>query len=84
MSAVKERIDICGVLVHAQKGKEQEVEALLSAMNGVDVHHISENSRLIVTIELDGRAEIMEVMSSFNDMPNILSTVLTYQHSEEL
>ncbi len=81
---VKDRIDICGVLVHAKNGKEQEVEQSLNAINGVEVHHVSDNSRLIVTIELEGRKQIMDTMSSFNDIPNVVSTVLTYQHSEEV
>jgi len=84
MSAVKESIDICGVLVQAQKNKEQVVKASLSTIDGVDVHHVTENSRLIVTIELEGRRQIMDTMNSFNDLPHVLSTVLTYQHSEEV
>ncbi len=81
---VKDSIDICGVLVHAKNGKEQEVESSLNAINGVEVHHVSDNSRLIVTIELEGRKQIMDTMSGFNDIPNVISTVLTYQHSEEV
>ncbi len=81
---VKDTIDVCGVLVHAQNGKEQEVKSVLNAIDGVEVHHTTENSRLIVTIELDGRRQIMDTMSSFNDLPNVVSTVLTYQHSEEV
>ncbi len=84
MAEVIDRIDVCGVLVHAQKDKEQEVKDALSAINGVEVHHTTEDSRLIVTIELDGRKQIMDTMGSFNDIPNVVSTVLTYQHSEEV
>jgi len=84
MTVASKSIDVCGVLVHAQGGKEQEVKDVLSAIDGVEVHHITENSRLIVTIELDGKRQIMDTMSSFNDLPNVVSTVLTYQHSEEI
>jgi periplasmic nitrate reductase NapD len=84
MAEVSDRIDVCGVLVSAQKDKEQEVKDTLSAIDGVEVHHVTDNSRLIVTIELDGRKQIMDTMSSFNDIPNVTSTVLTYQHSEEV
>ncbi len=84
MAEVSDRIDVCGVLVHAQKDKEQEVKDTLNAIDGVEVHHVTDNSRLIVTIELDGRKQIMDTMSSFNDIPDVVSTVLTYQHSEEV
>ncbi|SMN16200.1 hypothetical protein CRYPA_56 [uncultured Candidatus Thioglobus sp.] len=84
MTVAKKYIDICGVLVHTQKDKEQAVETSLNAIDGVDVHHVTENSRLIVTIELGGRQQIMDTMNSFNDLPHVISTVLTYQHSEEV
>jgi nitrate reductase NapD len=80
----KESINICGILVHAKQGKEQGVETILNAMDGVDVHHITNDSRLVVTIELENRYLIMDTMSSFNDLPEVISTVLIYQHSEDV
>jgi nitrate reductase NapAB chaperone NapD len=77
-------IDICGVLVHASKDKEKEVKDALSAIDGVEVHHTTQDSRLLVTVELQGRQQIMDTMGSFNDIPYVISTVLTYQHSEEV
>jgi nitrate reductase NapAB chaperone NapD len=35
MAEVSDRIDVCGVLVSAQKDKEQEVKDTLSAIDGV-------------------------------------------------
>ena len=48
------------------------------------MHHTTQDSRLLVTIELQGRQQIMDTMGSFNDIPYVISTVLTYQHSEEV
>lgn len=67
-----------------QKGKESEVEATLQAIEGVDVHHVTDNSRLVVTVELDGKGQVIDTMDSFRDIPGVVSTVLTYQHSEEV
>lgn len=84
MEQTKDSIDICGVLVHTSKGKEEEVKNALSVIEGVEVHHTTQDSRLLVTIELQGRQQIMDTMGSFNDIPYVISTVLTYQHSEEV
>ena len=80
----KETIDMCGVLVHAMKDKEQEVSDKLNAIDGVEVHYVTDNSRLIVTIEKENQGKIVDTMNSFNDISGVVSTVLTYQHSEEV
>ncbi len=84
MTTNKKTIDICGVLVHAMKGKEQDIQNKLINIKGVEVHHITEDSRFIVTIEQESQDKIIDTMQSFNDIPGVVSTVLTYQHSEQI
>ncbi len=82
MTKVKDTIDVCGVLVHAVKGQEKNVENALNIIGGVEVHHITDNSRLVVTIEKDSQKKIADTMDGFNDIDGVVSTILTYQHSE--
>jgi nitrate reductase NapD len=84
MTKVKDTIDICGCLVHAVKGQEKNVENALTAISGVEVHHVTDNSRLVVTIERENQGKIADTMGEFNDIDGVVSTVLTYQHSEPI
>ncbi len=76
-------IDVCGVLVHAQPAKVHEAEAILNAMNGVEVHAATEDGRMVVTIEeMAGEKLITQTIDRFNDVEGVLSASLVYQHSE--
>ena len=76
-------IEICGVLVHARPEKVHAVGDILADMPGVEVHAITDDGRLVVTIEeLPGQKIITKTMEAFNGVAGVLSTSLIYQHSE--
>ncbi len=76
------KIEICGVLVSAKPNFSQEVESKLLAMPGVDVHMVTPEDRLIVTVERVGGASLADSLSAFNAIPNVLSANLIYEHAE--
>ncbi|MBT3195490.1 MAG: chaperone NapD [Candidatus Ruthia sp.] len=82
MTKEEKTIDICGVLVHATKGKEEEIKENINTIDGVNVHYITKTNRLIITIEKDEKGQIMDIIDGFNEVPGVISTILTYQHSE--
>ncbi len=82
MTKEEKTIDICGVLVHATQGKEKKIKENLNTINGVNVHYITKTNRLIITIEKDEKGQIMDIIDGFNDVDGVISTILTYQHSE--
>lgn len=81
----KEEIDICGVLVHAKPGSAEQVKESLLQFPGVEVHSVTEDHRLIVTVDqadCDEEKMITKTISSFHDVKGVLSAALVYQHAE--
>jgi len=76
------KIEICGVLISVKPNFSQEVESQLLAMPGVDVHLVTPEHRLIVTVERVGEASLSDSLSAFNAIPNVLSANLIYEHAE--
>ena len=82
---MSEEIDICGVLVHAQPGSADQVRDQLQEFPGVEVHAVTEDHRLIVTVDQsDQIADKMmtKTINSFHDVKGVLSAALIYQHAE--
>ncbi|WP_428087018.1 chaperone NapD [Candidatus Thioglobus sp.] len=82
--AEKNHIDICGMLVQVLKNKAQQVEDNLNAIAGVEVHGLSADNQLVVIIEQDTQAKIIDTIDGFNAISGVISTQLVYQHSESI
>lgn len=75
---------ISGVLVHAQPGESARLRALLCATPGVEVHAVSPEGRLVVTIELDDDARLPDTFNAISALPGVLAAALVYSHTEEI
>ncbi len=84
MAKEKNSIDICGLLVQVEHNQAQKVQNILITMAGVEVHGLSEDNRLVVTIEKDTQTQIMRTVDFINQTKNVISTSLVYQHSEQV
>ena len=74
--------NICGVMVHAVADKRQQVEALLSSSEGVEVHANSVEGKLVVTVESEDNYYVADTISSFKDIDGVLSASMIYQFSD--
>ena len=74
--------NICGVLVHARPGQAHQVSQQLEKFSGVEIHSLTDDSRLVITIEGDTRGLIADTMSGFNKVEHVLSTSMIYQYSD--
>ncbi|SFV87076.1 hypothetical protein MNB_SUP05-SYMBIONT-4-511 [hydrothermal vent metagenome] len=81
---IQESINICGILVQVADNYGEKITKRINALDGVEVHGLSADNRLVVTIERDNQGDIMGVIDSFANIGGVLSTALVYQHSEEL
>ncbi len=57
-------------------------EAALTAMAGVECHHMSADGKLIVTVEDAPGAAMSDTLMAIHRIPEILATTLAYEHSE--
>lgn len=73
---------IAGVLVQARAEFLAQVQLQLGAVAGLEVHTVSPDGRMVVTVEGDGRKSVADALFSLNAMPGVLSACLVYEHSE--
>lgn len=71
------------MLVHARPDQAGVVRGQLEAIPGVEVHAVTSEGRLVVTVEKDDDRRMAETFESFSQIPQILSTVLVYHHFGE-
>ena len=74
-------MNISGVLVHARPGNSTSVSQSIAALAGTDVHGVTEDDRLIVTIE-EPEGTVGKTILEIERLDGVLSAALVYQHSE--
>ena len=76
-------MNISGVIVYAAPGRSESVTNDLNAIEGVEVH-AAEDGKLVVTVEHKNINSLADQVMAFQDMPNVLSVAMVYQHNEDL
>ncbi|RDH81111.1 MAG: nitrate reductase [endosymbiont of Galathealinum brachiosum] len=77
------KYNICSVLVHAKQGMIDSVKQTLEQQQGVEVHAVSEDGRIIVTVEDEYRKEVGERIMGFYEIDGVLSASMIYQFSDD-
>lgn len=75
--------NICGVLVHAQLDRVNQVKAKLEEISGVEVHSATDTGKLVVTVESDSRRFVADTITGFTNLSGVYSASMIYQHSED-
>lgn len=77
-----EPINICGLLVHARLRDITQVKDRLLQYNGVEVHSVTEDGRLVVTIDNDDQYDLIQTINAINSVDGVISAAMVYQHHE--
>lgn len=75
-------MNISSVLVSARPGMAAQVRSCLQALNGVEVHAVSEDGRLVVTIEADSDQSVADMFTEINQQAGVLSVAMVYHQYE--
>lgn len=73
---------LCGVLIHSVPGQKEALARELGQMPGTEVHHKTEDGRLIVTVEADSQKKASQVLTDVQSMPAVAAASLVYHHFE--
>lgn len=73
---------IAGVLVQTRPSSIPDVEARLGGVAGLEVHTVSPDGRMVVTIEGEGRKAVADALFQVNAVDGVLSAALVYEQSE--
>lgn len=75
-------MNISSVLVSARPGMARQVQDCLQALDGVEVHAMSEDGRLVVTIEADSDQSVANMFTEINRQAGVLSVAMVYHQYE--
>ena len=75
-------LNISSVIVHARPGTAESVQAGLSAVAGVEIHAVSDDGKLIVTIETDDDRATANTYEAIGQMDNVMSVSMVYHQVE--
>ena len=76
-------MNIAGVVVDALPNRNDRVEQQLVSMAGVEVHAISEQGRMVVTVEGVNQNEVADVVTAMHSLDGVLSAAMVYHNFEQ-
>ncbi|MDH5407880.1 MAG: chaperone NapD [Gammaproteobacteria bacterium] len=79
---MSEAINICGVLIHAMPDKVTEVKQTLLEYEGLEIHTVTEDGRMVITLDYPDRGQMMDTINQLNSVAGVLSAAMVYQHNE--
>ena len=78
------RVNITGIVVYTRPERSGAVRDALAAMGGVEVHAISPEGRMVVTVEQSDDRAATGTLDAVARIDGVLSTALVYHHDEAL
>lgn len=75
-------MDISSVIVSAKPERGAELKAHLDGMDGVEVHVVSEDGRMIVTIESESEKDTVKTFELIGQIPGVLAVSMAYHQIE--
>lgn len=81
---MNEQLIVCGLLVHAIPGKAPGLVDDLGTMPGTEVHHETDDGRLVVTVESGNQRQVGDILIQIQSLPGVASASLVYHHFEQI
>lgn len=69
---------ISSLYIETIKGRAEEVSKKLTAFEGVELHHIEDEFKVIISLESETIDESYKIAESFKDISGILTINLVY------
>jgi periplasmic nitrate reductase NapD len=75
-------MNIVSLVLRIRPETRAETEAALTAMPGVECHHMSADGRLVATVEDAPGVAVAETLIAIHRVPQVLAATLAYEHSD--
>jgi len=75
-------MDISSVIVSAKPENGAALKSLLESTDGVEVHAVAEDGRMIVTIEAETEKDTVKTYELIGQMPGVLAVSMVYHQVE--
>ena len=77
-------INVCGVLVFAHPEYIKAVQKQLEGEDGVEVHAVTENGRLVMTVEKEDQQQTGELLNRIQTLDHVISASMVYQYFDQV
>ncbi|AAP85962.1 Chaperone NapD (plasmid) [Cupriavidus necator H16] len=74
---------IAGIVVHTLPDSLPQVRAAIEAITGAEIHAVSDDGKLVVTVEAPTSRAIAAHLTCLHQLEGVLSAALVYQHNED-
>jgi nitrate reductase NapD len=71
-----------GVVVRTRPEFVHAVEQRIRAQPGAEVHAVSEDGRMVVTLEGENRRSVADMIYQLDALPGVLNAAMAYEHSD--
>jgi len=75
-------MNISSAIVHTRSPRMEHLRDSLETIAGVEVHAVSEQGRLVVSIESAGDRDTADIFEAIQRLDGVLSASLVYSHFE--
>lgn len=75
-------MDISSVIVSARPEGAPQVKLSLEALEGVEVHTVADDGRMIVTIESPSERDTVKTYEVISVLPGVLAVAMVYHQVE--
>ena len=77
-------INVCGVLIFAHPDYMDDVQKQLEGEDGVEIHAVTENGRLIATVEKDDQQQTGDMLNRLQTLDHVISVSMVYQYFDKV
>lgn len=75
-------VHIAGILVHARPELIERVQEYIQCVDGAEVLTATSSGKIVVTLESETSAGIVDAIAAIGDVYGVVSTSLVYEHHE--
>ena len=76
-------MSICSLVIHAAPTNADTVRGALEAMKGVEVHTVTDNGQMVVTVDEPDDRAAAKIFDAFRDIEGVLNTSLIYSYFDQ-
>ena len=76
-------MSICSLVIHAAPTNTVSVRGALEAMKGVEVHAVTENGQMVVTVDEPNDRAAADIFDAFREIDGVLNTSLIYSYFDQ-
>jgi len=79
---IDRELHICSLLVHVGPSHVDPVQDLIGRLGGIEIHAVTADGRMVVTIETENAAEIPTLIAKIGGLAGVVSAALVFHQTE--